>query len=108
MTEHRFTDVARAALKERYGELKPEYEALLYQLNEQYTLLDDCNTELRRVGLYNAKTGRKNPLIATIKDCNNTILAILKQLTLTPYTTAKIKENTNDADAELLKRITGC
>lgn len=94
-------------LTEKYGEIQPQWQFTINTIIENLQMIDDCRKEIDRVGLYNDRTGRKNPLIATIKDCQATNLKCFQQLGLTPWSESKIKSDDSNGDAELLNNIMG-
>lgn len=96
-----------AYLSEKYGEIQPQWEPTITTIADNLDMIADCKKEIKRVGLYNDRTGRKNPLIATIKDLQATNLKCFQQLGVTPWAESKIKQTdgTEAEDAELLKGI---
>lgn len=94
-------------LTEKYGEVQPQWQFTINTIVENLQMIEDCRQEIKRVGLYNDRTGRKNPLIATIKDCQAVLLKCYQQLGLTPWSESKIKGEDTNGDAELLQQIMG-
>lgn len=96
-----------AYLTEKYGDIQPQWEATITTIADNLDMIADCQQEIKRVGLYNDRTGRKNPLIATIKDLQATNMKCYQQLGVTPWSESKIKQtdSTEAEDAELLKGI---
>ena len=94
-------------LTDKYGEVQPQWQFTINTIVENLQMIEDCRTEIKRVGLYNDRTGRKNPLIATIKDCQAVLLKCYQQLGLTPWSESKIKGDNENGDAELLQQIMG-
>jgi len=94
-------------LTEKYGEVQPQWQFTINTICENLQMIEDCRQEIKRVGLYNDRTGRKNPLIATIKDCQAVLLKCYQQLGLTPWSESKIKGDNENGDAELLQQIMG-
>ena len=94
-------------LSEKYGEVQPQWQFTINTIVENLQMIEDCRNEIKRVGLYNDRTGRKNPLIATIKDCQQVLLKCYQQLGLTPWSESKIKGEDSNGDAELLQQIMG-
>lgn len=99
--------VIETYLINKYGELQPQWAFTVNTIVENLQMIEDCRAEIKRVGLYNDRTGRKNPLIATIKDCQATNLKAFQQLGLTPWSESKIKGEDTNGDAELLQQIMG-
>ena len=94
-------------LSEKYGEVQPQWQFTINTICENLQMIEACRNEIKRVGLYNDRTGRKNPLIATIKDCQAVLLKCFQQLGLTPWSESKIKGDNENGDAELLQQIMG-
>lgn len=93
-------------LKERFGEIKPEWKATIFLLQDNLDMYNKCLEKIEEVGIFDEATYKKNPLIATLKDLQATILKEVCQLGLSPYAAAKIKEDGDNED-ELIKALTG-
>lgn len=96
-----------AYLTEKYGKVQPQWNATLTTIADNLDLMAECKASIKQYGIYNERTGRKNPLIATVKDLQATNLKCYQQLGLTPWAESKIKSEETDADAELLQKLMG-
>lgn len=88
-------------LIEKYSEIKPEWELLLSLLEDTYDEYLDMKALLEETGMFNKTTGKKNPLISSIKDARATINKMVQHFGISPYSDSKIKklneeENTED------------
>ena len=93
-------------LIDKYGEIKPEWEATIFLLSDNLSLYDECSKKIAEVGIFNVDQYKKNPLIATLKDLQATILKEVQHLGLSPYAASKIGSEDNSED-ELLKNLIG-
>lgn len=93
-------------LAEKYGYVHAEWHSTLDILADNLDLLAECKASIKAHGIYNAQTGRKNPLIATVKDINATLLKVFQQLGLTPWSDSKIKDGDDKDNGDLLNLIT--
>ena len=95
-------------LIEKYGAVKNEWRGLLILLADNLDLYFQCRDKIHETGIFDVENYRKNPLIATLKDLQATIMKQIQHLGLSPYSTTKIGNlaDTSD-DNELLKMLTG-
>lgn len=101
-----YLDSARNYLRQRYGEIKPEWELTLMLLETSLARYKQVKEAIDEIGIYDAETGKKNQLLSTEKDLLATIFKLTQKLGLSPYDTAKIKVAEED-DADLLSAIMG-
>lgn len=101
-----YLDKIEQYLTKRYGKISPEWEGVIILLADNLDLYKECQSSIRRNGIYDASTGKKNPLLATCKDLQATIMKQIQHLGLSPYATAKISDKEED-DSDLLKNIMG-
>lgn len=94
-----------AYLKEKYGAVNAEWALVLTMLRDNVELYNNCKVELEKNGIYDATTGRKNPLLATVKDIQATIMKQVQHLGLSPYAAGKLKENDTDDDDEFINNL---
>ena len=87
-------------LLEQYGEVKPEWKLTLDLLADNLELYEDCKNAVKIYGLYDKESGRKQPLLATMKDLQATILKQVQHFGISPYAAAKIKGNPDNEDGE--------
>ena len=76
-------------LIEKYSEIKPEWELLLSLLEDTYDEYLDMKALLEETGMFNPKTYKKNPLIASIKDARATINKMVQHFGISPYSDSK-------------------
>lgn len=93
-------DSIRKYLEDRYGEVNPEWEMTLSLLADNLDLYEDCKKAVDLHGIYDSITQKKNPLLATMKDLQATILKQQQKLGITPYDAAKIKDQVEEDDEE--------
>ncbi len=95
-----------AYLTATHGEISPEWQTTLRLIADNLHLYRECRENLDRYGIYDPTTGRKSPLLATIKDLNATLLKLFVQVGVTPYAQGRIKtpdtETTQDFIGSLL------
>lgn len=88
----------RDYLNSTFGEVKPEWELIISLLLDNINLYKECKVILKKEGLFNSTTYKKNPLIATIKDLQASMIKQIQHLGLSPYAASKIKEDIEDTD----------
>ena len=93
-------------LKEKYGSVAPHWNYTIDTIIDNLNLIEQCKQTIEEVGIYDRRTGRKNPLLATIKDLQASNLKAFQQLGLTPWSESKIKSDNGNADEELMRLIT--
>lgn len=85
----------RKAIERDYGEVPPEWEAQLQQLQDFYTIYLKCadfmKTEDIIVYINNKKTPATNIHYSTMCTCMDKIEKIVKQFGLTPVSRKKLK-----------------
>ena len=99
-------DTINSFLEQKYGEVKPEWEVILALLGDNIDLYKDCRESIRQNGIYDANTGKKNPLLATCKDLQATILKQVQHLGLSPYASSKIKQEVEDDTDDFIEGLT--
>nr|DAK88621.1 MAG TPA: terminase small subunit [Caudoviricetes sp.] len=91
-------------------ELNPEFEILLDMLVDNLDLLSECRKSIKKVGIYDVQTKKRNPLLTVQKETQATIIKLLSLLAIPPYYASKIKsakENGDDISAdEFIKALT--
>lgn len=93
-------------LTSKYGSVKDEWDTILFLLAENLDLYIECRKSIRQNGIFDRTTGRKNPLLATTKDLQATILKQVQHLGLSPYSSSKIKQETEEDDADFIEMLT--
>lgn len=93
-------------LIEKYSEIKPEWELLLSLLEDTYDEYLDMKALLEETGMFNPKTYKKNPLIASIKDARATINKMVQHFGISPYSDSKIKKlNEEDTAGDFIESL---
>lgn len=69
-------------------------------------LYQKIKEQIETDGIYDKRTGRKHPLLSTLKDLQATMMKQVQHLGLSPYASSKIKQAEED-DSELLNAIMG-
>lgn len=97
---------AEEYLIKRFGKVNDEWILTLKLLEDNINLYEECKKSIKLNGIYDSNTGKKNPLLTTVKDLQATIIKEIQHLGLTPYAAYKIKDTEED-DSDLLKNIMG-
>lgn len=96
----------REYLSNKYGTIKPEWELTLTLLQDNIELYQNCQQSIHQHGIYDAMTGKKNPLLTTMKDLQATILKEIQHLGLSPYAASKIKDAVEDDSDDYISSLT--
>ncbi len=98
----------REFLNEKYGSMRPEWESTLFILQDSLLRYSQIKKEIEANGLYDATTGRKNPLLSTEKDCIATILKLTQKLGVSPWDFTKLDngESDNEDEDDFLSSLT--
>ena len=94
------------SLEERYGSIAPEWAITLGMLASNLDLLSQCLDAIREDGIYCADLGKKNPLLATVKDLQNSIMAQAKHLGITPWAAQNLKSADIDDTEDFISSLT--
>lgn len=115
-----YIDTIKAALILKHSEvdeetgevgLNPEFEILLDMLVDNLDLLSECRKSIKKVGIYDVQTKKRNPLLTVQKEAQATIIKLLSLMGIPPYYASRVKsakEQNNDeisAD-EFIKALT--
>lgn len=93
-------------LIEKYGEVKPEWETIMYLLGDNLDLYKECRDSIKQNGIFDVNTYKKNPLLSTCKDLQATIMKQIQHLGLSPYAAAKIKMDVEDDTEDYIESLT--
>ena len=93
-------------ISKKYGEVPAEWEAIIYLLADNLDLYNECKSSVKDNGIYNSNSGRKNPLLTTMKDLQATIMKQVQHLGLSPYAVSKIKDDKEDDTDEYIEALT--
>ena len=87
-----------------------EWKMILALLEVNLILYQMCKETVQAEGVFNKVTGKKNPLLSTMKDLQATIMKQVQHLGISPYAVAKIKTQSEEDDEydfiECLKKPT--
>ena len=104
-TKEYIADV-RNYLTKLHGEVKAEWEAPLELLADNMELYKECQKSIKQNGIFDPTTGKKNPLLSTMKDLQATILKQMQHFGLSPYANAKIKLTESDETEDFIENLT--
>ena len=93
-------------LTDKYGTVNSEWKPLITLLADNLELYTQCKATIKQHGIYDATTGKKNPLLATMKDLQATIIKQIQHLGLSPYAASKIKETVEDDTDDFIENLT--
>lgn len=99
-------DTIKKYLENKYGLVNPEWETIINMLGDNIDLYKDCKESVRINGIYDPSTGKKNPLLATIKDLQATIMKQIQHLGLSPYAQSKIKIDAESDEEDFINSLT--
>lgn len=103
----KYIEDVRKYLTEKYGEVYPQWEAIIFLLQDNLELYFQCKKSIKDNGIFDSETYKKNPLLSTCKDITATIIKQIQHLGLSPYSVSKIKigeeDDTEDFVESLLK-----
>lgn len=78
-------------LKTTHGDISPEWGTTLRLIGDNLHLYRQCREAVEKYGIYNPTTGRKSPLLSTLKDLNTTLIKQFSEIGITPYSQGRIK-----------------
>ena len=93
-------------LTNKYGELPAQWEQLIYLLGDNIDLYNQCKESVEQNGIFDPTTGKKNPLLSTMKDLQATIIKQVQHFGLSPYAVSKIKIGEEDSTDDLIEALT--
>lgn len=96
---------ANDSLTQKYGKVNAEWEAVIMLLADNLDLYKMCKKSVKENGIYNAENGKKNPLLATMKDLQATIMKQVQHLGLSPYAVSKIKIDEEDDTEDYIESL---
>lgn len=107
MTKHTkdYISEVEKFLISKYGSVNPEWKALIELLADNLDLYNQCKQSVRNNGIYDANTGKKNPLLATMKDLQASIIKQIQHLGLSPYAISKIKVDAEDDTEDFIEDL---
>lgn len=93
-------------INSKYGSVPPEWWCIIQLLADNLELYNCCKKSIQENGIYDVTTGRKNPLLSTVKDLQATIIKQIQHLGLSPYAVSKIHDTTEDNTDEFIESLT--
>lgn len=90
----------------KYGSISNEWSAIIYLLADNLDLYEECKKTVKQHGLYDPASGKKNPLLCTMKDLQATIHKQIQHLGLSPYAISKIKMESEDDTEDFIGDLT--
>lgn len=90
----------------KYGEVKPEWEITISMMLDNIQVYDVCKKSIVENGIYDPETGKKNPLLITMRDLQVQILKCIKELGLSPLAASKIKNDIVDDEDDFIESLT--
>lgn len=96
----------REYLINQYGNIQPQWELTLTLLQDNIEMYQQCKLSINQNGIYDAESGKKNPLLSTVKDIQATIIKQIQHLGLTPYASSKIKQEIEDDSDSFIESLT--
>ena len=99
-------DATEEYLKQQYGEVKPEWRIILNLLGDNLDLYKECRESIRKNGIFDPNSYKKNPLISSCKDLQATIIKQIQHLGLSPYAVSRIKMDKEDDSTDFIESLT--
>lgn len=93
-------------LTTKYKQVQPEWLICIQLLGDNLDLYFDCQAEIDKDGIFDSQTYRKNPLIATLKDLQATILKEIQHLGISPYADSRLKIEAADDSVDFISSLT--
>lgn len=93
-------------LKEKYGNINPEWSLTLDLLKENIDLYNQCMENIKQYGIYDPERKTKHPLLSTAKDLQATILKMVQQFGLTPWAASKILDHNTEEEEDFINGLT--
>lgn len=93
-------------LKAKYGTVNGEWNIILTLLGDNIQLYLACKEKLAKTGIYDETTGRKNPLLSTMKDLQTTIIKQVQHLGLSPYAISRLGKDDDDNADDFVEMLT--
>lgn len=104
-TQIKYIPYIEKYLTKQYGEINDEWRLTIDLLKDNIELYNQCKESINKYGIYDVETGRKNPLIATLKDLQATIIKQIQHLGLTPYAASKINTQSEDNEEDFINGL---
>ena len=99
MNTKEYIKAVRKHLKKTFGTINDEWEATISLLEDNLDLYNEIKDALKREGIYDPVTHRRNTLLSSLKDLQGQILVLNRRLGIDPYSSTKLKNpNTDDTE----------
>lgn len=106
MDKAKYVEAIETYLINKYGKLQDEWRVLIDLFVENLELYIEIKKIIKEVGIYNYNKDKKNPLLGTMKETQQTLLKIAQQLTISPWSAAKIKHIGEDSTDDFIMALT--
>lgn len=104
--KNKYIEAINAYLKQKYNQIQPEWQLSIDLLADNIATYEKCKEVVDKVGIYDYETGKKNPLLSTMKETQGVILKQIQHFGLSPYAVSKIKSMAVDDEDEFLEGLT--
>lgn len=96
-------------LKNEYGTIQPEWELIIELLADNIEQYIQVQKKIDENGIFDPTTFKKNPLLATLKDLQATMLKQVQHLGISPYSQGKIKiaDNSKETTVDAKEFVNG-
>ena len=101
----KYIEDVRKYLTEKYGEVCPQWEAIIFLLKDNLELYFQCKKSIKDNGIFEFETYKKNPLLSTCKDLQATIIKQIQHLGLSPYAVGRIKVDEEDDTEDFVESL---
>ncbi len=101
----KYIEDVRKYLTEKYGEVYPQWEAIIFLLQDNLDLYFQCRQSIKDNGIFDSDTYKKNPLLSTAKDIQATIIKQIQHLGLSPYAVGRIKVDDEDDTEDFVESL---
>ena len=102
---NKFIEDVRKYLTEKYGQVYPQWEAIIFLLQDNLELYMLCRKSIKDNGIFDTETYKKNPLLSTAKDITATIIKQIQHLGLSPYAVGRIKVDEEDDTEDFVESL---
>lgn len=104
--ENKYVKYINNYLKAKYGKIQPEWQLSIDLLADNVELYTKCKKIVEQVGIYDYERGKRNPLLATMKETQGVILKQIQHLGISPYAESKIRLMAEDDTDDFIDKLT--
>lgn len=97
-------ETIKAYLISKYDKISDEWNVIIDMLSDNLEQYNDIKNEIKRTGYFFAETGKRNPLLTSLKDLQLTITKQLQILGIGPLYASKIK-NLDNSTTDVLSSL---